>query len=259
MPRRERVGGRLEYVMHKPQTSIESIFDVVNALLDEAEVARLSRLRTRCIERFGRVVGRYQVAEQFDHFFWGSPETVEHWRDLNEVGRARRIRQFRKAMEYQSQRINRRTEMEARLLGLDAVNDDVARLQKVPRMPDVGDKVSVEGFLIRKQRPQNRADCPDYRPCPYVSCRYHLYLDVTRRGRLRINFPKHSVTELESTCSLDLAADGPKTLEQIGEIMGGISRERVRQIEQAALIALREQGDIALADFLSSSFEGEGD
>jgi len=244
--------------MHEPQT-IESIFDVVSSLLDEDEVSRLSHLRERCIERFGRVVGRLRVAEQFDHFFWGSRETVEQWRELDEPGRTRRIRQFRKAMEYQSQRIKRRVEMEARLQGLDAVNDDVARLQKVQREADEGDKFSVEGFVIRKQRPISRAQCPEYRPCPYVSCRYHLYLDVTRRGRLRINFPNQNVTDLESTCSLDLAAHGPKTLEQIGEIMGGISRERVRQIEQAALTALKEQGEVELADFLSSSFEGEGD
>ena len=32
-------------------------------------------------------------------------------------------------------------------------------------------------------KPQTRAECVDGpRPCPYVSCKHHLYLDVRRRG-----------------------------------------------------------------------------
>jgi hypothetical protein len=38
------------------------------------------------------------------------------------------------------------------------------------------------------QRPKTRADCIDRpRPCPWVSCRYHLLLDQTPGGTLTIN------------------------------------------------------------------------
>jgi hypothetical protein len=110
---------------------------------------------------------------------------------------------------------------------------------------------SDEELAVLLHRPRQRSECPTFRPCPFVSCRYHLYLDVTRRGRLRINFPERELDDLEVTCALDVAEEGPKTLEEIGRIMGGISRERVRQIEQAALNALRSQGGSVLVEFVS--------
>ncbi|MDX9722683.1 MAG: sigma factor-like helix-turn-helix DNA-binding protein [Myxococcota bacterium] len=124
--------------------------------------------------------------------------------------------------------------------------DDLGPLDEEP----IEDGPSVEGFLIKGHRPRTRSECPPYRPCPYVTCRYHLYLDVTRRGRMRYNFPDIEVTNLDMSCALDLAERGPRTLEEIGSIMGGISRERVRQIEQAALNLLRMRGGRALAEFL---------
>jgi len=40
-------------------------------------------------------------------------------------------------------------------------------------------------------RPRTRADCKDApRPCPFVSCKHHLYLDVSpRTGAIKMNFP----------------------------------------------------------------------
>ncbi len=85
-------------------------------------------------------------------------------------------------------------------------------------------------------RPLTRADCrTGPRPCLFVSCRYHLYLDVDpRSGSVRLNFPDREVWELEETCALDLAEAGSVTLDHIGELLG-VTRERVRQIEQGAL------------------------
>jgi hypothetical protein len=81
------------------------------------------------------------------------------------------------------------------------------------------------------QRPRTRAECiGGARPCPFVSCRHHLYLDVSRStGSIKINFPGLEPEELAETCSLDVADRGEHTLERVGELIN-LTRERVRQI-----------------------------
>jgi len=88
-------------------------------------------------------------------------------------------------------------------------------------------------------RPLERAKCVDGpRPCPYVGCRYHLYLDVSRRtGSIKLNFPDLEVWELAVSCALDVADDGAATLEDVGAIMN-VTRERIRQLEIDALARL---------------------
>lgn len=55
-------------------------------------------------------------------------------------------------------------------------------------------------------RPQTRGDCENGpRPCPFVGCRHHLYLDSTRRGSMKTNFPDVDPADMEHTCSLDPA------------------------------------------------------
>ncbi len=85
-------------------------------------------------------------------------------------------------------------------------------------------------------RPQTRAECREGpRPCPFVSCRYHLYLDVSRRtGSIKLNFPDLEVWEMPVSCALDVAEDGGATLEDVGAIMN-VTRERIRQLEVTAL------------------------
>ena len=51
--------------------------------------------------------------------------------------------------------------------------------------------------------------------------------------------PRTSTYESESTCTLDVAADGNHTLDEVGKYLG-ITRERVRQIETKALAKVRE-------------------
>jgi hypothetical protein len=89
-------------------------------------------------------------------------------------------------------------------------------------------------------RPRTRADCVDMeRPCPFVSCRYHLYIDVHPvRGSIKINFPDLEVWEMTDTCALDIADRGGITLEEVGEIMN-LTRERVRQVETQGLAKLQ--------------------
>jgi hypothetical protein len=95
-------------------------------------------------------------------------------------------------------------------------------------------------------RPTTRSECIDMeRPCPFVSCKYHLYLDVHPvRGSIKVNFTDIEVWEMTETCALDIADRGGITLEEVGEIMN-LTRERVRQVETAGLAKLAALQDVA--------------
>lgn len=57
-------------------------------------------------------------------------------------------------------------------------------------------------------RPSTRGQCREARrPCPFVGCRHHLYLEVKANGNMRLNTRK-PVWEMENTCSLDVADKG---------------------------------------------------
>lgn len=90
-------------------------------------------------------------------------------------------------------------------------------------------------------RPKTRAECVNGpRPCLFVSCKYHLYLDVNpETGSIKLNFPDKEIGELEYTCALDVAEKGGITLEEVGEIMN-LTRERIRQVETRGLLKVRE-------------------
>jgi hypothetical protein len=92
-----------------------------------------------------------------------------------------------------------------------------------------------------KLRPRTRVECVDTpRPCPFVSCKYHLYLDVSSRtGSIKLNFPDLEVWEIPVSCALDIADRGGTTLEDVGAIMN-LTRERIRQLEVKALTQLEE-------------------
>jgi hypothetical protein len=88
---------------------------------------------------------------------------------------------------------------------------------------------------LPRHLPMVRSECIDQpRPCPFVSCKHHLYLDVTKAGAVKLNFPDLEVHELAHSCSLDVADDGGATLESVG-MMLNLTRERVRQLELIAL------------------------
>lgn len=93
------------------------------------------------------------------------------------------------------------------------------------------------------ERPKTRADCVDGpRPCPFVSCKYHLYLDVKDETQsIKLNFPHLEVWEMEHSCALDVSEQGGMTLEEVGHILN-LTRERVRQVEVAGLDRLKASG-----------------
>lgn len=101
-------------------------------------------------------------------------------------------------------------------------------------------------------RPKSRGECSNVaRPCPYVSCKYHLYIDVNpSTGSIKVNFPDREVWELKQSCALDVAQQGGITLEEVGEILN-LTRERIRQVEVRGLMKLREAGGEELLTYLA--------
>ena len=64
--------------------------------------------------------------------------------------------------------------------------------------------------------------------CTQVQCRYHLA--HTGLGDHR--------TRPTRDCALTVASEGPRTLDEVADVLG-LTGERVRQIEERALIKLR--------------------
>lgn len=104
-------------------------------------------------------------------------------------------------------------------------------------------------------RPRTRAECSSsIRPCPFVSCSRHLFLDVDEKtGAITYNFPGLEPDELTETCAMDVARNNPSglVLEDVGDLMN-MSRERVRQLEDAALLKAKSAkavNGVTLYDF----------
>jgi hypothetical protein len=97
---------------------------------------------------------------------------------------------------------------------------------------------------IEANRPHARAACATGpRPCMFISCKHHLYLDVNpATGSIKLNFPDKEVWEMGETCALDVADRGGITLEEVGAIMN-LTRERIRQVETRGLLKLRAMVD----------------
>lgn len=115
--------------------------------------------------------------------------------------------------------------------------------------------VLVEGELAR---PLTRGDCVGAaRPCPYVSCKYHLALDVARfTGSIKYNFPDIEIDEMQETCCLDVADQDGQTLEEVGARLN-LTRERVRQIEVIALAKYQRLAGRTLAEMAPPGIGGE--
>lgn len=114
----------------------------------------------------------------------------------------------------------------------------------MPRITDTDLKI---GHLLYPeyhslQRPTVRSECPPVRPCPFIGCRYNLYLD--NNGDLSDNSAPWEQLTVDgrdvSNCSLDVAAEGGKTPDELAAMLG-VSRQRVEQIIAAGLEKLRDK------------------
>ncbi len=108
-------------------------------------------------------------------------------------------------------------------------------------------------------KPRSRAECAEGpRPCPFVSCQHHLYIDVSpKTGAIKLNFPDLEVWEMGESCALDIADRGGTTLEDVGAIMN-LTRERIRQVEVKALAKLEAVRNMdALRDFVEEGPQGK--
>jgi len=108
-------------------------------------------------------------------------------------------------------------------------------------------------------KPRTREECAEgARPCPYVSCKHHLFLDVSARtGAIKLNFPDLEVWDMNESCALDVADRGGTTLEDVGAIMN-LTRERIRQVEVKALAKLQSLRDMdALRDYVDEGPVGK--
>ena len=107
---------------------------------------------------------------------------------------------------------------------------------------EITDGIELADFMDYR-RPRERAECAGgIRPCPFVSCKHHLYLDVNpSTGSIKLNFPDLEVWEMSETCALDIAERGGITLEDVGAIMN-LTRERIRQVEVSGLEKLQAEG-----------------
>lgn len=89
-------------------------------------------------------------------------------------------------------------------------------------------------------KPKTRGDCVDgYRPCPWVSCKYNLYVDVDYSGRLRLPFKDLEPDEIETStlCTLDYANSG-LSVSEISEVTG-FHRNQIVPTEDRALRKLQ--------------------
>jgi hypothetical protein len=134
-------------------------------------------------------------------------------------------------------RRGRRTRMRSRTIAMKRLTKEELRLGALLYPP------------VDEPRPRTRADCRDQpRPCPWVSCKHHLYLDVNPdTGSIKLNFPDLEVWEMKDTCSLDIADRNGITLEEVGDIMN-LTRERIRQVEVRGLLRLKMMSPVGMDD-----------
>lgn len=111
--------------------------------------------------------------------------------------------------------------------------------------PDTRTSPIQDGFQtdLALTRPKTRGECVSgLRPCPWLSCRYHLALEVKKDGTIASSLPlvdgELDLAALPETCSLDVAdrvADGRASadLDEVGAYMG-FSREMTRIVQAQA-------------------------
>lgn len=126
---------------------------------------------------------------------------------------------------------------------------------------DAGEPASYEDAIENYKKPRTLKTCieiglgADDKPCPFVSCRGHAFVDdvnnsVKFSGPIRFDDgdPVLSIDLHEvPTCSYRNFVM-PHTLEEVGDLMS-ITRERVRQIEEKAMLKVRSLANMEDREF----------
>lgn len=141
------------------------------------------------------------------------------------------------------------------------IDSPIRKTRPAPKPRSIGHapltrRERVELTVIREEigyprRPKTRGECVDGpRPCPWVSCRAHLALEVNpENGSVKINFPHifdrggtPDLSLMPATCALDVADANPRgvTLEEVG-IYTNTVMERGRQLVEEALLEVRQK------------------
>ena len=96
-----------------------------------------------------------------------------------------------------------------------------------------------------EERPKYRGDCGYDRPCPWVSCRYHLLLDHITKRFIKLDITDDDaiveyLCEMSETCALDVADYGSQGQEEIAAFIN-------RPVAQVAKVEKRARWKMALA------------
>jgi hypothetical protein len=88
-------------------------------------------------------------------------------------------------------------------------------------------------------------------PCPFVRCRHHLSIEVSRTGGLQEIFPhwRDDVGDDEPTCSLAEARKGAMSSTRVGEMLA-LGSNRVDQIERIAVEKLAKTLQLDVRDVM---------
>ena len=106
--------------------------------------------------------------------------------------------------------------------------------KRIKKTIAVNNDEPLRGRRTPRHLPRLRAHCKDgIRPCPYVSCKFNLYLDVSPVGSIMPNFPELEPHEMMESCVLDVADRQGMTLEEVGTLFN-LTRERIRQVQNSA-------------------------
>lgn len=92
-------------------------------------------------------------------------------------------------------------------------------------------------------RPRVRGDCADApRPCPFVGCRYNLFLDAKKNGSILLNFGEDvgALEKMSETCALDVADRGQHDDAVVGEFFN-FTKLAARAAVNAAIAEIERQ------------------
>ncbi len=111
------------------------------------------------------------------------------------------------------------------------------------RLAVLASEIPVREHRIGQGRPRTWGGCVERglgteHPCPFVSCKHHLAVDVNPlSGNIKTTHPGQDI-DAHETCSLAVAERGGVTLDGVAQALN-CTRERARQLEGIALAKLR--------------------